>query len=142
MYKSGIKNFFPVPNCIFSLDLTADEIALYIYLMYSEKRTTNKCYPSFRTIGNALKMSRPTVKKYVDMLCGKGLIDVEPTEVYWNGGRKYNGNLEYTILPIQEAVNSYNERQMRIIEKNQKEALLKQRMLEYERLKAISATDL
>ena len=87
-------------------------------------------------------MSRPTVKKYVDMLCGKGLIDVEPTEVYWNGGRKYNGNLEYTILPIQEAVNSYNERQMRIIEKNQKEALLKQRMLEYERLKAISATDL
>lgn len=110
--------------------------------MYSEKRTTNKCHPSFRTIGNALKMSRPTVKKYVDMLCGKGLIDVEPTEVYWNGGRKYNGNLEYTILPIQEAVNSYNERQMRIIEKNQKEALLKQRMLEYERLKAISATDL
>ena len=141
MYKSGIKNFFPVPNCIFSLDLSAEEIALYMYLMHLENRVTNKCYPSFKAIGKTLKMSKPTVKKYVDMLCGKGLIEVEPTQMYWSDGRKYNGNLEYTILPIQSAIESYHDRQMRDLERKQKEALLRQRMLEYERLKAISETD-
>lgn len=142
MSKSGIKNFFPAPNCLFSLDLSAEEIAVYLYLMYLENRITYKCHPSFRTIGKTLKMSRPTVKKYVDMLCGKSLITVEPTYVYWNNGKKYNGNLEYTILPIQFAIDSYNERQMKAIEDKQMEDLIKQRLIEFEKSKANFETDL
>ena len=137
MYKKGIKNFFPVPNCLFDLGLSYGEIAVYIYLMYCENRITNKCHPSYTTIGNKLGLGKVTVKKYVDMLCGKDLICVQPTQITKKDGRRLNGNLEYTIRPIQEAIDSYYERQMRELERVQKEQLLKQRMLEYERIKSI-----
>lgn len=132
MYIKGIKNFFPVPNCIFNLGLSGEEIAVYIYLMFCENRNTNKCYPSFRTIGNTLKMSRGTVKKYVDLLCGKDLISTEPTQIITSSGRKQNGNLEYTILPIQVAIDSYNKRQTDILELEREKALLKQRLEQFE----------
>jgi predicted transcriptional regulator len=137
LYIKGIKNFFPVPNCIFNLGLSSGEIAVYLYLMCCENRITNKCYPSYNTIGKNLGMCKLTVKKYVDMLCGKELISVEPTKITLKDGRRMNGNLEYTILPIQNAVDSYYDRQMRALERVQNEQLLKQRMLEYERLKGV-----
>ena len=74
-------NFFPLPNEIFNMDLCAGEIALYSYLMRMEDRKTYSCYPSFKTIGNALKMSRNTVMKYVHSLEEKGLITTEHTSV-------------------------------------------------------------
>ena len=55
-------NYFPMPNEIFSLGLNSGEIAVYTYLMFCEDRTTFQCYPSYNTIGNALKMSKKTVK--------------------------------------------------------------------------------
>ena len=74
-------NFFPLPNEIFNMDLCAGEIALYSYLMRMEDRETYSCYPSFKTIGKALKMSRNTVMKYVHSLEEKGLITTEHTSV-------------------------------------------------------------
>ncbi len=88
-----MKNYFPLPNEIFSLGLSGGEILVYAYLMYREDRKNFQCHPSYRTIGNAVGMSRNTVKKYVDGLIDEGLITVEPTAVVTKNGVKRNGNL-------------------------------------------------
>ena len=105
-------NFFPLPNEIFQMDLCAGEIALYSYLMRMEDRETYSCYPSFKTIGKALKMSRNTVMKYVHSLEEKGLITTEHTSVITQEGIKRNGNLKYQILPIQCEVDEFHQKQI------------------------------
>ena len=105
------KNSFPLPNAIFSLDLSAGELAVYAYLMYCEDRKSHQCWPSYKTIGQAVGMSRNTVQKYVRELEYKVLIITEPTKYESESGQIRNGNLIYTILPIQPAVDAYNERQ-------------------------------
>ena len=35
---SGAKNFFPLPNAIFTLGLSTGELAVYAYIMYCEDR--------------------------------------------------------------------------------------------------------
>ena len=105
-------NFFPLPNEIFNMDLSAGEIALYSYLMRMEDRETYSCYPSFKTIGKALKMSRNTVMKYVHSLEEKGLITTEHTSVITQEGIKRNGNLKYQILPIKSAVDKFHQKQI------------------------------
>lgn len=114
--RNAIRNYFPLPNEIFQLGLTAGEIAVYSYLMRSENRETYQCYPSYRTIGEAVGVSRNTVKKYVDSLIDKRLIYTEPTTVTLQDGTKRNGTLRYTIRPIQEAKEYYVERQMQAFE--------------------------
>ena len=57
-------------------------------------------------------MSENTVRKYTLRLEERGLITTEPTEVITRNGQKRNGNLLYTILPIQEVINHSYERQM------------------------------
>ena len=109
--RDAIKNYFPMPNEIFSLGLRAGEIALYAFLLKCEDRKTFKCYPSYKTICKALNISKNTVKTYVDKLCEKKLIEVEYTYVYTKDGKKLNGNLMYTIRPIQEAINYDMEKQ-------------------------------
>lgn len=110
--RNAIRDYFPLPNEIFCLNLSCGEIAVYAYLLYREDRKTFKCHPSFRTIGDALKMSRNTVSKYVKRLEEKQLIRTEPTEVRSSNGVKRNGNLLYTILPIEQAKNLYLEQQL------------------------------
>ena len=79
-------NFFPLPNEIFMLELSPGEIAVYAYLLYREDRVTYKCYPSYGTIAKALHISRNTVRKYVDKLREKRLIDTEQTMVFTRDG--------------------------------------------------------
>jgi len=110
--KSKDKKFFPLPNEIFSLGLSAGEIAVYAYLMYCEDRKTYQCHPSYATIGKAIKRSENSVAKYVRELEEKRLIHTEPTEVTLKDGRKHNGSLLYTIRPIAEAVEYAYEQQM------------------------------
>ena len=105
-------NFFPLPNEIFNMDLCAGEIALYSYLMRMEDRKTYSCYPSFKTIGKALHMSRNTVMKYVHSLEDKCLITTEHTSVIPSKRIKRNGNLKYQILPIQCAVDEFHRKQI------------------------------
>lgn len=109
--RSADKNYFLLPNEIFSLDLSSGEISLYSYLLKCENRKTFKCYPSYKTIGKAIQMSKNTVKKYVELLYEKRLIDVEYTSMYTKDGKKFNGNLMYTIRPIQEAIDYNIEKQ-------------------------------
>ena len=100
-----------LPNCLFSLGLSAGEIAVYSYLLRCEDRENFTCYPSFRTIGKAVGLSKNTVQKYVNALKDKGLIETKSTTVELKTGVIRNGNLEFTILPIQLALELYNERQ-------------------------------
>ncbi len=101
--RDPIKDYFPLPNEIFYLGLSYGEIAVYSYLLYRENRKSFQCYPSYRSIGKALKMSRNTVSKYVQLLVDKELITTEPTSVFTKSNKKLNGNLLYTILPIEQA---------------------------------------
>ncbi len=114
-----MQKFFPLPNEIFSLGLSAGEIAVYAYLMYCEDRKTFQCHPSYTTIGKAIKMSKNTVKKYVDGLVEKLLITTEPTSIVTKKGQKHNGTLLYTIRPIQEAVEYDYEKRLKRLQAEQ-----------------------
>lgn len=114
--RDPIKNYFPVPNEIYCLGLEASEIAIYGYLLSIEDRKTYQCYPSYKTIGRAVKMSPNTVRKYVAALEEKGLISTESTMIRRKDGRPMNGSLLYTIRPIQSAVELYYARQLRKVE--------------------------
>ena len=107
-----IKNYFPVPNEVFLLGLSPGELAVYSYLLFCENRSTYQCWPSFKTIGRATGMSPNTVRKYVRMLEERGLITTEPTRIIMKDGQKRNGNLLFTICPIQEAVEQFYQRQL------------------------------
>ncbi len=61
-------------------------------------------------------MSANTVRKYVLELEDRQLIRTEPTTIVTKDGRKRNGTLRYTIRPIQEAVDYYNEQQLQRLE--------------------------
>ena len=112
--RDAIKNYFPVPNEIFNFGLRAGEIALYAFLLKCEDRKTFKCWPSYKTICKALNISKNTVRSYVDKLCEKQLIEVEYTYIRTKDGEKRNGNLMYTILPIQEAINHNLKKQFKM----------------------------
>ena len=110
--RDAIRDYFPLPNEIFCLGLSSGEIAVYAYLLRCENRKTFQCHPSYKTIGNAVGMSKNTVKKYVDSLIEKQLITAEPTSVITQKGEKRNGNLRSTIRPIEDAVEYHYEQQM------------------------------
>ena len=108
-----LKNVFIISNYVMQLDISATALAIYFYLMYIEDRKTYQCYPSYKTIGKALKIkSKGTVAKYVRELEDKCLIYTEPTEVIPKDGKKRNGNLKYTIRPIQDALEHFYHEQM------------------------------
>ena len=130
--RDAVKNYFPLPNEIFMLDLSAGEIAVYAYLLYREDRKTFRCYPSYKTIGNAVGMSRNTVKKYVDGLIEKRLIEAEPTQITTKHGRR-NGNLCYTVRPIEEAIRYHFEQQLQMLSFQQAQERVYQKLAEYDR---------
>ena len=111
-WQTPVRNYYPLPKVLCRLGLSPGEIAVYSFLMYCENRTTYQCYPSYRTIGEAVGMSRNTVAKYVRQLEEKGLIRTERTTVTTRDGRILNGCLRYTILPIQQVVEAYHQRQL------------------------------
>lgn len=113
--RDSISNSFLMPNEIFALGLSGGAILVYTYLRYCENRETYQCYPSYKTIGKAVGMSKNTVKKYVDVLRDKGLIETENTSVVTAKGQKRNGNLLYTLRPVEEAVKLFYEEQNRRI---------------------------
>lgn len=114
--QPAAKRFFPLPNEIFSLGLSPGALAVYSYLLYCEDRKTYQCYPSYTSIGKSVSMSVNTVRKYVAELEEQGLVVTEPTSIMTKDGRRRNGSLRYTILPIQNAVDLHNQRQLRQLE--------------------------
>ena len=61
--RDSVKDYFPLPKEIFSLGLSAAEIAIYAYLLFCEDRQTFQCWPSYRKIGEAVSLS-PNTKAY------------------------------------------------------------------------------
>ena len=109
--------FFAMPNEVFQLGLSAGAIATYCCLMRCENRRRGDkdrytCYPSYATIGKAIRRSERSVAKYVQELVEAGLVSVEPTKVTTKDGRRWNGSLRYTLLDPQRAVELYHERQL------------------------------
>lgn len=109
---SGCGNFFSLPNELFQLGLDYGELAVYSFLKRCENRKTHQCWPSYKTIGQAVRMSENTVRKYIRSLEKRGLITTEPTEVITKTGEKRNGNLLFTLRPTQEVIDEYYDRQL------------------------------
>ena len=103
--RSPLGRFFLLPNEVFTLGLTPGELSIYAYLMFCEDRETHQYWPSIGKICQLTGMSANTVAKYIRQLEEKRLIDVEPTKVRTKEGMVRNGTLQFTIRPIQEAVN-------------------------------------
>ena len=110
------KNGFFLPNELFQLGLDYGELAVYSFLKRCENRKTHQCWPSIRTIGQAVGMSENTVRKYIRRLEERELITTEPTEVITRASGRRNGNLLFILRPIQEVINQYYDHQMEQLE--------------------------
>ena len=116
------------------IDLSPLARLIYLYLVYIEDRKTYQCYPSYRTIGKALNIkSITTIAKYVRELEDKCLIYTEPTEVILKNGKKQNGNLKYTIRPIQDAVEYFHQQQMKKFQEDLAREKAQKMLEEYEK---------
>ena len=116
--RDSVKDYFPLPKEIFSLGLSAAEIAIYAYLLLCEDRQTFQCWPSYRKIGEAVRLSPNTIRKHIRSLEERGLLIIEPTQVITKDDRKRNGNLRFTIRPIQVALQQNYDQQMQKLDKD------------------------
>lgn len=126
--RDPVKNYFPLPNKTFQLGLLHGVIAFYGYLLRIEDRRIYQCHPSYATIGNAVGMSNNAVRKYVQELEERGPIRTDHTSIITQDGRKQNGNLLYTILPIQFSIDQFYQRQLDAAEWVQKRQRAARRM--------------
>ena len=116
--RASVKAYFPLPKEIFSLGLSTSEIAIYAYLLFCEDRQTFQCWPSYRKIGEAVGLSPNTIRKHIRSLEEHGMLGTEPTMVTTKDGCKRNGNLQFTIRPIQAALQQDYDRQMQKLDEN------------------------
>ena len=112
-----VKNCFPVPNELLDFDLPGGSIAVYIFLLRHADRRTGQCHPSTATMAKNLHYCRNTVASYVRLLEERGLIVTERTSIITRDGRKQNGSLLYTILPIQFSIDQFYQRQMDAVDR-------------------------
>ena len=116
MKYSSHGNFFSLPNELFLLGLNPGELAVYSYLRRCEDHKTHQCWPSIKTIGEAVGMSENTVRKYIRRLEDQGMVYTEPTEVITKSSGKRNGNLLFTLRPVQEMIDEHYARQLAELE--------------------------
>ena len=110
------KNGFFLPNELFQLGLDYGELAVYSFLKRCENRKTHQCWPSIKTIGQAVGMSENTVRKYIRRLEERELITTEPTEVITRANGQRNGNLLFTLRPIGEVIDDHYASQLAELE--------------------------
>ena len=110
--RDPIKNYFPLPNELYDLNLSRGAIVVYGFLLRYENRKTYQCLLSYREIAERVGMCVSTVRKYVAELEERLLIRTERTTISTRDGRKRNGCLRYHVLPIQMSINQYYERQL------------------------------
>ena len=111
-YRDG----FFLPNELFQLGLDYGELAVYSFLKRCENRKTHRCWPSIKTIGQAVGMSENTVRKYIRRLEERELVNTEPTEVITKSSGRRNGNLLFTLRPIGEVIDQHYARQLTELE--------------------------
>ena len=113
---NSCKNFFTLPNEIFLLKLAPSAFMVYAYLLLIEDCKTHTCHPSYNTIATATGMSKNTALKSIGTLLEAGLITVEPSSYFDKSGMKWTGNNLYTILPVNSAMDTFHQRQLRKLE--------------------------
>ena len=113
-------NYFTMPNEVFQLGLSAGELAVYSYLRRCEGRRTHQCWPSYRTISGAVHLTVATVMKHITKLADRQFITIQNTSYIDGRGMKWNGNNQYTILPIQAAMDHCYQQKMIRLEEQQK----------------------
>ena len=106
------EGYFPLPDATFEIGLCAGELAVYVYLMRCENRTTHQCRSSCRTSGAPLRMSENTAHKYVCRLGEKEHVTVEPITAITRDGQKRNGNSRYTICHFRDARAAYHRQKL------------------------------
>ena len=112
-----VRNCFPVPNILLDMNLPANAVAVYLYLLRNADRKTNQCHPSEGTIAKRLHLSRNTVAKHVRLLEERGFIVTEHTKIITKNGIKKNGSLLYTIIPLQKIMEQHYEQQFNTLER-------------------------
>lgn len=110
--KCEAENFFSLPNEVFLLVLPPSAFLVYAYLLCCEDRRTYQCHPSYRIIAGITGLSLSTAVRSVGILAEWDLITVERSCWFNEAGMKRNGSNIYTIRPIWEAVDRYNEQQL------------------------------
>ena len=83
-----------------------------------EDRQTFQCWPSYRKIGEAVGLSPNTIRKHIRSLEEHELLITEPTMVTTKDGKTRNGNLLFTIRPIQAALQQDYDRQMQKLDED------------------------
>ena len=68
------RNFFMLPNEIFSFELKPREFIVLCCLLRYADRETLSCFPSRRTIAKECRMDRKTVDSAIARLCLLGLV--------------------------------------------------------------------
>ena len=106
------RKFFTLPNEIFLLNLPPSAFVVYAYLLLIEDRSTHTCHPSYNTIAAVTGLAKNTAMKSINTLLEMGLIAVEPSSYFDKHGMKWNGNNLYTILPTQQAVDTFHQQQL------------------------------
>ena len=105
-----------LPNEVFQLGLDYGELAVYSFLKQCENRRTHQCWPSTKTIGKVVGMSENTAHKYIHQLENRELIATESTEVDTRFSGRRNGNLLFTLRPIQEVIDDRYSHQLEQLE--------------------------
>ena len=105
--------YFPIPKAIFQVDLPPSTIAVYVYLMSREDRTTYECVVGHEDIARATGMSIKTVPKHIRLLILRGLIETERTKLYTKKGEVRLGKMKYKIKPIEPIAAIHEERKFR-----------------------------
>lgn len=82
-----LKNVFIISNYVMQLDISATALAIYFYLMYIEDRKTYQCYPSYKTIGKALKIKS---KGMVNLIVKNGFAEIHETNYFF---KKYESEI-------------------------------------------------
>ena len=125
-----VRNCFPVPNVLLDMDLPANAVAVYLYLLRNADRKTNQCHPSEGTIAKRLHLSRNTIAKHVRLLEERGFIVTEHTKIITKNSIKKNGNLLYTIIPMHEVMEQYYEQQFHALERTTERRKVQARLAE------------
>ena len=112
------QGLLPAAERSFLAGLSAAEIAIYAYLLFCEDRQTFQCWPRYRKIGEAVRLSPNTICKHIRSLEERGLLVTEPTMVTTKDGCKRNGNLLFTIQPIQAALQQDYDRQLQQLDED------------------------
>lgn len=122
--------FFTMPDEVFYLGLGHGAITVYDYLLCCEDRRTHQCHPSYNTISSTVGLAVNTVMKHINKLADRQFISVERTTYMDANGMKWNGNNLYTILPIQQAVDAFYQRQLDRLEQEAAQQRIARLLLE------------